>query len=69
MTVEERLEELEKKIDSVMGNQEGISVTRKADSAGRLTLPKTIRKVLGWPDEEIEVEVVVCGPNILIKRV
>ncbi len=69
MTIEERLQELENKVNTFIDEKESVTVIKTVDSAGRLTLPKTIRKILGWEDESVEVEVSVCGKNILIKRV
>ena len=72
MTVEEQLKVLSEKVDKLIEEKEigdGLSVKKVVDAGGRITIPKSIRKVLGWEGESVEVEVSIYGQNILIKRV
>jgi len=71
MTVEEQLKVLNEKLDKVIEereNENSLKEIKKMDENGRVTIPKSIRKVLGW-NESVEVEIEVYGKNILIKRV
>jgi len=71
MTVEEQLKVLNEKLDKVIEereNENSLKEIKKMDENGRVTIPKSIRKVLGW-NESVEVEIEVYGKNILIKKV
>ena len=71
MTVEEQLKVLSEKLDLIMEERKkegSLKERKKMDENGRVTIPKSIRKVLGW-NESVEVEIEVYGKNILIKRV
>jgi len=71
MTVEEQLKVLNEKLDKVIEereNESSLKERKKMDENGRVTIPKSIRKVLGW-NESVEVEIEIYGKNILIKKV
>lgn len=71
MTLEEQLKVLSEKLDKVIEereNENSLKERKKMDENGRVTIPKSIRKVLGW-NESVEVEIEIYGKNILIKRV
>ena len=69
MISEEQFLELSKKLDSLLEEKENtFSVNKTMDGCGRITIPKSIRQILGW-DKETDVEISVYGKNILIKRV
>ena len=68
---EEKFNELVKKINAIYEQREEekkLSVEKTMDANGRITIPKSIRQILGW-DKETNVEIEVYGKNILIKRV
>ena len=71
MIDEKRFEELEKKVESLSQTQPSIefSVEKTMDSVGRITIPKSIRKILGWEEESVEVRVSVQGDHLIIEKI
>ena len=71
MIDEKRFEELEKKVESLFQTKDSIefSVEKTMDSVGRITIPKSIRKILGWEEESVEVRVSVQGDHLIIERI
>ena len=68
---QEQFNEIVKKLNSIYEQREEekkLSVEKTMDANGRITIPKSIRQILGW-DKETNVEIEVYGKNILIKRV
>lgn len=69
MITDEQFLELSQKLDSLLAEKDNsFSVKKTMDANGRITVPKSIRQVLGW-SESVEVEICVNGKNILLKRV
>lgn len=68
---QEQFNEIVKKLNSIYEQREeekNLSVVKTMDANGRITIPKSIRQVLGW-DGETKVIIEVYGKNILIKKV
>lgn len=68
---QEQFDEIVKKLNSIYEQREeekNLSIVKTMDANGRITIPKSIRQILGW-DKETNVEIEVYGKNILIKRV
>ena len=70
MITEEQFLELSQKLDSLLAEKDNsFSVKKTMDANGRITVPKSIRQMLGWEGENVEVEICMNGKNILLKRV
>ena len=70
MITDEQFLELSQKLDSLLAEKDNsFSVKKTMDANGRITVPKSIRQILGWEGESVEVEICVSGKNILLKRV
>jgi AbrB family looped-hinge helix DNA binding protein len=70
MITDEQFLELTQKLDSLLAEKDNsFSVKKTMDANGRITVPKSIRQMLDWEGENVEVEICVNGKNILLKRV
>ena len=70
--IQAKVLEIEKKIDQLL-EQNGAAATMKEvktmDSMGRITIPKSFRKVLGIDGESVGIEISLQGDKIILKKV
>lgn len=72
MTLEEKMEQLEQKIDMLLSENSTSSVLedkKVMDNMGRITIPKAFRKVLGIDNSAAEFKILLVGDEIILKKV
>lgn len=72
LTLEEKMEQLEKKIDTLLSEsveQKTLEDTKTMDTMGRITIPKTFRKVLGIDSCAAEFKILLVGDKIILEKV
>lgn len=78
--LDERIDELEEKIDMILEASESvgevvdtadalITEIKPMDSMGRITIPKSFRQILGAMGESVDVEVSLVDNTIVIKKI
>ena len=70
MTVEEKLLRLEQKIDALLGEsveQNTVEDSKSMDSMGRITIPKTFRKILGIENSAADFLIMLKGKDIILR--
>lgn len=71
MDMEIKVLELEKKIDLLLEQSVGAAAMKEIktmDSMGRITIPKSFRKVLGIDGESVGMEISLQGDKIILKK-
>ena len=71
MDMDAKVLELEKKIDLLLEQSVGAAMKeiKTMDSMGRITIPKSFRKVLGIDGESVGMEISLQGDKIILKKV
>ena len=69
--METKVLEIEKKIDLLLEQSVGAAMKeiKTMDSMGRITIPKSFRKVLGIDGESVGMEISLQGDKIILKKV
>ncbi len=70
MTTEEKLARLEQKIDALLGEKEEqntVEDNKSMDSMGRITIPKTFRKILGIENSAADFLIMLKGKDIILR--
>ena len=70
LTVEEKLAQLEQKIDALLGgenSQKSVVDKKTMDTMGRITIPKTFRKILGIENSTADFLVMLKGKDIILR--
>lgn len=70
--METKVLEIEKKIDLLLEQSVAAATMKEIktmDSMGRITIPKSFRKVLGIDGESVGMEVSLQGDKIILKKV
>ena len=70
LTLEEKMEQLEKKIDTLLSEsveQNSIIDNKTMDAMGRITIPKTFRKILGVENSTADFVVMLKGKDIILR--
>ena len=70
LTVEEKLARLEQKIDALLGeenSQKSVVDKKTMDPMGRITIPKTFRKILGIENSTADFLVMLKGKDIILR--
>lgn len=72
LTLEQKMDQLEKKIDTLLSEsveQKTLEDTKTMDTMGRITIPKTFRKVLGIDSCAAEFKILLVGDKIILEKV
>ena len=70
LTVEEKLARLEQKIDALLGeenSQKSVVDKKTMDTTGRITIPKTFRKILGIENSTADFLIMLKGKDIILR--
>ena len=70
MTVEEKLTVLEEKIDALLGvsvDENKVTDKKTMDAMGRITIPKTFRKILGIENSTADFLIMLKGKDIILR--
>ena len=70
LTLEEKMEQLEKKIDALLGEsveQKSVADKKTMDAMGRITIPKTFRKILGIENSTADFVIMLKGKDIILR--
>lgn len=70
--MEAKVLEIEKKIDRLLEQSVAAATMKEIktmDSMGRITIPKSFRKVLGIDGESVGMEISLQGDKIILKKV
>lgn len=70
LTLEEKMEQLEKKIDALLGednSQNSVADNKTMDAMGRITIPKTFRKILGIENSTADFIIMLKGKDIILR--
>lgn len=70
--MEAKVLEIEKKIDQLLEQSVAAATMKEVktmDSMGRITIPKSFRKVLGIDGESVGIEISLQGDKIVLKKV
>ncbi len=71
MTLEEKLNLLEKKIDTLLGESvetNAIEDAKTMDAMGRITIPKTFRKILGIDNCAADFTILLVGKDVILRK-
>lgn len=72
LTLEQKLERLEQKINTLLSESvegKGLEDKKTMDAMGRITIPKTFRKVLGIDSCAAEFKILLVGDRIILEKV
>ena len=72
MSMDAKVLEFERKIDLLLEQSVGAATMKEVktlDSMGRITIPKSFRKVLGIDGESVGMEISLQGDKIILKKV
>lgn len=70
LTLEQKMEQLEKKIDTLLGEsveQNSVADNKTMDAMGRITIPKTFRKILGIESSTADFVIMLKGKDIILR--
>lgn len=70
LTLEEKMEQLEKKIDTLLSEsveQNSVADNKTMDTMGRITIPKTFRKILGIENSTANFIIMLKGKDIILR--
>ena len=70
LTLEEKMEQLEKKIDTLLSEsveQNSVADNKTMDAMGRITIPKTFRKILGIENSTANFIIMLKGKDIILR--
>lgn len=70
LTIEEKLAQLEQKIDALLGEsvgQKSIEDKKTMDAMGRITIPKAFRKILGIENSTADFVIMLKGKDIILR--
>jgi hypothetical protein len=70
LTLEEKLAVLEEKIDTLLGesvDEKKIADKKTMDAMGRITIPKTFRKILGIENSTADFLIMLKGKDIILR--
>ena len=70
LTLEQKLERLEQKINTLLGEsveEKGLEDTKTMDAMGRITIPKTFRKILGIENSTADFLIMLKGKDIILR--
>ena len=70
LTIEEKLIQIEQKINTLLNEsveQKSVEDKKTMDAMGRITIPKTFRKVLGIDNCAADFSVVLKGKDIILR--
>ena len=70
LTIEEKLAQLEQKIDALLGednSQKSVEDKKTMDAMGRITIPKTFRKILGIENSTADFIIMLKGKDIILR--
>ena len=70
LTLEEKISQLEKKIDALLGEDDTdnkIVDKKTMDTMGRITIPKSFRKILGIENSSAEFVIILKDNDIILR--
>jgi DNA-binding transcriptional regulator/RsmH inhibitor MraZ len=70
LTIEEKLAVLEEKIDALLGesvDEKKVTDKKTMDAMGRITIPKTFRKILGIENSTADFLIMLKGKDIILR--
>ena len=70
LTLEEKLVVLEEKIDALLGesvDENKVTDKKTMDAMGRITIPKTFRKILGIENSTADFLIMLKGKDIILR--
>ena len=70
LTLEEKLAKLEQKIDTLLSEsveQNSVADNKTMDTMGRITIPKTFRKILGIENSTANFIIMLKGKDIILR--
>lgn len=70
LTLEEKISLIEKKIDMLLGDDNDnnkIADKKTMDTMGRITIPKTFRKILGIENSSAEFVIILKDNDIILR--
>lgn len=70
LTLEEKMEQLEKKIDALLSEsveQKSVADNKTMDAMGRITIPKIFRKILGIENSTADFLIMLKGKDIILR--
>ena len=70
LTLEEKLAKLEQKIDTLLSEsveQNSVADNKTMDAMGRITIPKTFRKILGIENSTANFIIMLKGKDIILR--
>lgn len=70
LTLEEKMEQLEKKIDTLLSEsveQNSVVDNKTMDTMGRITIPKTFRKILSIENSTANFIIMLKGKDIILR--
>ena len=70
LTLEEKMEQLEKKIDTLLSEsveQNSVVDNKTMDAMGRITIPKTFRKILSIENSTADFLIMLKGKDIILR--
>lgn len=72
LTLEQKLERLEEKINTLLDQsveQKTLEDKKVMDNMGRITIPKAFRKVLGIDNCAAEFKILLVGNKIILEKI
>lgn len=70
LTIEEKLIQIEEKINTLLNEsveQKSVEDKKTMDSMGRITIPKTFRKILGIENSTADFLIMLKGKDIVLR--
>ena len=70
LTIEEKLIQIEQKINTLLNEsveQKSVEDKKTMDSMGRITIPKTFRKILGIENSTADFLIMLKGKDIILR--
>ena len=70
LTIEEKLIQIEQKINTLLNEsveQKSVEDTKTMDAMGRITIPKTFRKILGIENSTADFLIMLKGKDIILR--
>lgn len=70
LTLEQKFERLEEKINTLLGesvDEKKVTDKKTMDTMGRITIPKTFRKILGIENSTADFLIILKGKDIILR--